>query len=150
MKQKFKNFLKKFFLINDTPHKVAGGAALGVFMGITPGEGVISTLLMASLFRLNRLASLVGVLAVNFWSTVIILPIAAYIGMLVFGVNINTLVSTYESNRYLGWKIIFSEAIIFKLALPLLVGFILVAGIISLGVYLAIYVFLKKSRDYSK
>jgi uncharacterized protein (DUF2062 family) len=146
MKQKFKAFLKKFFLINDTSHKVAGGAALGIFLGIIPGEGVLATLLFASIFRLNRLAATAGVLATNMWTTAVTLPLAAFVGAFIFGVNVESLTMTFESNRHLGWKFFISGVIIFKLALPLAAGFILTAGIIALSLYVLIYFLLKKDK----
>lgn len=146
MKDRFKKFLKGFFLINDEPHKVAGGAALGIFLGIIPGEGVLSTLVLASLFRLNRLAATAGVLAVNMWSTVLILPPAAFVGAIIFGENFESLENTFRNNYHLGWRFFISKAIFFDLTLPLIVGFILVAGAISLGFYFIIYSLLKKKR----
>ena len=87
MKKRIRDYIKQFFLIDDTPHKVAGGAALGVFLGMTPGEGVLVTLFFAYILRLNRLAALAGVLAVNMWTTVLVLPVAAAIGGLIFQVR---------------------------------------------------------------
>ena len=65
--RKIKNGVKKFFLIDDTPHKIAGGFALGVFWGIMPGEGVATTLITAVLLRLNRLSATAGVAMSNMW-----------------------------------------------------------------------------------
>jgi uncharacterized protein (DUF2062 family) len=143
---KFKKFLKKFFLINDTPHKVAGGAALGIFLGIIPGEGVLAALLFSSIFRLNRLAATAGVLAANMWSTVIILPVAAYVGAFIFGESAGNLMATFENSRHLGFKFFLSGTIIFKLAIPLMAGFLLTSAVISLGFYFFIYFLLKKHK----
>lgn len=143
---KFKVFLKNFFLINDSPHKVAGGAALGIFLGIIPGEGVLAALLFSSIFRLNRLAATAGVLAVNMWSTVVILPVAAFVGSLIFGGDIEGVEDTFKNNYHSGWKFFISKAIFFDLTLPLIVGFILTAGIISLAFYFLIYYLLKKDK----
>ncbi len=87
MNERIKIFFKKFFLINDTPHKIAAGAALGIFLGIVPGEGVMTTLVLASLFRFNRAAALIGVLATNMWTTLAVLPLAAGVGSFLFGEN---------------------------------------------------------------
>ncbi len=146
MKQKFKDFLKKFFLINDTPHKVAGGAALGIFLGIIPGEGVLAALLFSSIFRLNRLAAIAGVLAVNMWSTIVILPPAAFIGSLIFGGDVMNIEDTFRQNYHLGWKFFVSKAIFFDLTLPLIVGFLLISVIVSLAFYFVIYFLLKKHK----
>ena len=55
------------------PTKWPAGRLWELFMGITPGEGVLSTLFFAYIFRLNRLAALAGVLAFNMWTTVLAL-----------------------------------------------------------------------------
>lgn len=135
MKQKIKNFFRKFFLINDTPHKIAGGAALGVFLGIIPGEGVIAALLLASLFRLNRLSATAGVLATNLWATLLAVPISAAVGGVIFGVNGRILIADFEHTYNLGFKFFLSEAILLDVALPLVVGFVIVAGAIAIAVY---------------
>ncbi|MFZ5982660.1 MAG: DUF2062 domain-containing protein, partial [Patescibacteria group bacterium] len=103
MKQKFKTFLKKFFVINDTPEKIAGGAALGMFLGMIPGEGVISTLVLSSLFRLNRLAATAGVLATNMWMTFVILVPSALLGAFFSEKKYPELIDIFEKNYKLGW-----------------------------------------------
>ena len=104
MQDKFKKFINKFFLINDTPGKIAGGAALGIFLGIVPEEGVLTTLLLSSIFRLNRLAATAGVMATNMWTTVVILPFAAAIGAFLFGESKEHLISEFNIKVHLGFK----------------------------------------------
>ena len=104
MKKRFRDYIKRFFLIDDTPHKIAGGAAMGVFMGITPGEGVLITLFFAYIFRLNRLAALAGVLAVNMWTTVLTLPIAAALGGFFFKVSPQVLSAGVQVTLSIGWQ----------------------------------------------
>jgi uncharacterized protein (DUF2062 family) len=142
---KLKTSVGKFFLINDTPHKIAAGFAVGVFLGIVPGEGVTATLILTSLFGLNRLAAVSGVLATNMWSTFIILPLAAQIGAWTFGENYKSLIAQFNTSYSLGYKYLFSKYIFFEIALPVAVGFVMVASLIALGAYLAIW-FLMQSR----
>lgn len=147
MFNKFKKFLKKFFLINDTPHKVAAGAALGIFLGIVPGEGVGSTLVLSSLFKFNRLSATAGVLATNMWTTAVVLPIAGIVGAFIFHTDYKKLISDFETSYHLdGWKAIFDEFFLFKVALPIFVGFFIVAGAISIGFYFLLYFVLKKRK----
>ncbi|MBI2370521.1 MAG: DUF2062 domain-containing protein [Deltaproteobacteria bacterium] len=66
----------KVVRINDSPRKVALGLALGVFLGIFPtfGIGFLFAILLATLFRWNKAAALLGGLVMNpitspfFWS----------------------------------------------------------------------------------
>jgi uncharacterized protein (DUF2062 family) len=148
-KEKAKKFIKKFFLINDTPHKIAAGAALGVFLGIAPGEGVLCTLLLSSLLGFNRLAAMAGVLAVNMWTTFLILPFAATIGSFVFGKDYADLSSHFygASGDYV--KLFFSKIFFFNIALPLLVGFFITAGTIALTLYFLLLLLLN-FKGYQK
>ncbi|MFZ2193449.1 MAG: DUF2062 domain-containing protein [Candidatus Moraniibacteriota bacterium] len=143
-------FLKKFFLIDDTPHKIAAGAALGIFLGIIPGEGVLATLVLASLFHFNRLSATAGVLAFNMWATVVILPISAGVGAFIFQTNPQELIANFNSTYKLGLKFFLSKIIFFELVLPLIVGFLITAGIIALVFYFLIYFLLKyKNKNTS-
>ena len=141
--RKIKNGVKKFFLIDDTPHKIAGGFALGVFWGIMPGEGVATTLITAVLLRLNRLSATAGVAMSNMWSTFIVLPLAAIFGGFLFGSDPNTLISDFQDTYSLGLKYFFSEIIFMQIVLPLLVGFFLVSVSISAICYGSIFYLMK-------
>jgi uncharacterized protein (DUF2062 family) len=146
---KIKKFFKQFFLIDDTPHKIAAGAALGIFLGIAPGEGVASTLILASLLRFNRLSATAGVLATNMWGTVVVLPLAAAVGGFLFKTNGAQLVTQFDQTYHLGLKFFFTKAIIFDIALPLIVGFFAVAGVIAVAFYGLIFFLIKVFRKKS-
>ncbi len=143
---KFKNLFKSFFLIDDSPHKVAGGVAMGIFMGIVPGEGFLSTLFFAYLFHFNRLSALASIAAVNMWTTLLVLPLAAITGGFLFGVSAQSLITSFQNTYTLGWNYFFSKVILFELILPLMVGFVIVAVIISLSFYLLVYFLLKYKK----
>lgn len=144
--QKLKKLLEKFFLINDSPHKVAAGAALGVFLGIIPGEGVISTLVLASLFRFNRLAATAGILAANMWTTIVFLPIAVATGAFMFRTSSQELIQNFDQTYRLGLKFFLSKIIFLDLLLPLAVGFLVTASVFSLAIYLILYFSLKLKK----
>jgi hypothetical protein len=146
MKEKIKKFFKQFFLINDSPHKIAGGVALGMFLGIVPGEGVLTTLALASIFRLNRLSATAGVLATNMWTTFVILPIAAATGGFLFNTSGGKLIQQFDQTYHLGLKFFLSKAILLDVALPLVVGFFIVAGSIALFFYFLLYYLLKRKK----
>lgn len=141
--QKIKVFIKRFFLIDDSPHKIAAGAALGIFLGIVPGEGVATALILASLFRLNRLSATAGVLATNMWTTVAVLPLAAGFGGYFFGIKSDTLIYNFNATYHLGWKYFLSKVILFDFFLPLTLGFLFAAATISLAFYFFLYFLLK-------
>jgi uncharacterized protein (DUF2062 family) len=151
MREKIKKFLKQFFLINDSPHKVAAGAALGIFLGILPGEGVATTLILASLFGFNRLSATAGVLATNMWGTVVVLPAAAAVGGFFFGIKGQELIADFNQTYHLGFKYFLSKTVLLDIALPLVVGFIIIASIISLGFYFVLkYLLLNHKVEFKK
>jgi uncharacterized protein (DUF2062 family) len=147
MKKRIRDYIKQFFLIDDTPHKVSGGAALGAFLGIIPGEGVLATLFFAYIFRLNRLAALAGVLAFNMWTTFIALPAAAAIGGLIFRIDPRTLSNDFHETLSLGWQYIFSWNVLRETAIPLLTGYIVLAGSVAAIIYFGLlYLLIKRKK----
>lgn len=147
MKKRIRDYIKKFFLIDDTPHKVAGGAALGIFLGIVPGEGVLATLFLAYIFRLNRLAALAGVLSVNMWTLIFVLPIAATIGGIIFHIDPRTLSESFHRSTSSGWEFLFSWNVFREVAWPLLVGFVVFAGSVAAAVYFGLlYLLIKRKK----
>jgi uncharacterized protein (DUF2062 family) len=63
MRRRLKAHGRKLFVIKDTPHAIASGAAIGVFLGFTPlfGLKTLLALLLAALFRVNKIAAVVAV-----------------------------------------------------------------------------------------
>lgn len=141
--QKAKQRIKQFFLIDDTPHKVAAGFALGVFWGIMPGEGVGITIITSYFLRFNRFSAIAGVLASNMWTTFIVLPLAATFGGLIFKISPELLIANFQETYALGWEYFFTEVIFIKIITPFFVGFFIVSISISLFFYFLLYFLLK-------
>lgn len=144
--QKIKQFFQKFFAIDDDPHKIAAGAALGIFWGIMPGEGVATTLITATLLKFNRAGALAGVVASNIWMTAVVLPIAALLGEFLFHESSADLVAEFHRTYDLGHRAFFSKLFLLDVALPLLVGFLIVSVAISLSFYGILYLLLKYNK----
>ncbi len=55
--------LRKLFALKDTPHSIAGGVAIGVFIGFTPLFGVktLLSLGLAYILRCNMMAAVIAV-----------------------------------------------------------------------------------------
>lgn len=144
--EKAKQAVKKFFLIDDTPHKIAAGFALGVFWGIMPGEGVATALITALILRVNRLSATAGVVMSNMWGTFVVLPLAAFLGCLVFGGEPGVLIRDFQSTYSLGLRHLFTEIIFLEILLPLLVGFLVVSLVVSALCYGGIFYLLKYKK----
>ena len=140
---KIKSFFKHFFTLDDSNHNIAGGAALGVFLGILPGEGVAATLILAAVFKLNKASATAGILATNMWTTFVVLPLAAIVGGFLFGQTPANLSNHFYQTYHLGIKYFFSKVIFFDLAIPLICGYLIVSIVISSVFYFLILILLK-------
>lgn len=143
---KIKKYIKQFFLIDDTPHKVAAGFALGLFWGIMPGEGVATTLITAYFLSFNRFSATAGVLASNMWMTLVALPFATAVGGFIFRVSPKLLIESFHETYGLGWKYFFTETIFLKILTPFFAGFFVVAISIALVFYFLLYFVLKYKK----
>ena len=82
MRRRFKEHGAKLFVIKDTPQSIALGAAIGVLLGFTPlfGLKTLLALLLAALFRVNKIAAVVAVslhdLVLPLWPLVLRLEFA--------------------------------------------------------------------------
>jgi len=149
MTEKLRKIIRQFFLINDTPQKVAGGAALGIFLGIFPGEGILSALFFSAIFRLNKLSATAGVLVTNMWATFILLPPSVAIGSFLFRRDYSELMGQF--NRFhqvdtIKETFFLSLSIFSASALPILVGFLITAGAISIAFYFLLLFLLKRKH----
>ncbi|MFH2002840.1 MAG: DUF2062 domain-containing protein, partial [Planctomycetota bacterium] len=69
----YKKFIQPIFTINDTPHSIALGVALGVFVALTPTVGMqmLIILVLGTLIRANRI---IGVLLVWISNPITLIP----------------------------------------------------------------------------
>ena len=144
--KKIIDFLQRFFTLDDTPHRIAAGAAVGVFMGIMPVESISTSLIVTTLFRLNKVSALVGVAATNVWAMILALPFAALSGGFLFGTNPSQLADEFNRTYQGGWGYFLTKTSFFRLTLPLLVGYFVVGVIVSLICYFILYFMLKNRK----
>jgi uncharacterized protein (DUF2062 family) len=80
---RFKDLLKKLLQIEDTPERTALAFSIGIFLGFSPFLGLhtLTGLAIAFLFRLNRVAILVGVWTNTPWWLVPYYTLATWLGM---------------------------------------------------------------------
>lgn len=85
LRQKIKLILE----IRDTPHRLSIAFATGVFIGMSPLFGIhtLLGLLVASVFRLNKLTTIVGVYITNPWTIIPIYTFSTWVGAKCLGVN---------------------------------------------------------------
>ena len=85
--RRFKDLIKKLLHIEDTPERTALAYSIGIFLGFSPflGFHTLMGLMIAFLFRLNRVAILLGVWTNNPWWIVPYYVMATWVGMWVTG-----------------------------------------------------------------
>ena len=91
---KLKNLVKKFLHIEDTPERTALAYSMGIFLGFSPflGFHTLAGVAIAFLFRLNRVAILLGVWTNTPWWIIPYYVLATWLGTQVMRFRINTTV----------------------------------------------------------
>jgi uncharacterized protein (DUF2062 family) len=141
---------QKLFKINDTPQRIALGLGLGVALGVAPGTGPLAALFLAVVFKVNRASALLGSLVTNTWFSFITFLLALRVGSAIFGVNWEALKN--ESRILFAdfhWSYLFKSSF-FKIIVPLLVGYILIALSLGVFVYLVSLIVIRKIRGGKK
>lgn len=145
--ERIKKFFEKFFLINDTPHKIAAGVAIGIFCGVFPGLGIIITLILSSLLRLNRASAIAGFLIANVWMTTLLLSPAAIVGGFIFMENPEKNMAKFGEINRNSFRSFLEDGIILDMAFSLLVGFLIVSGVTAVVFYFILYFLLKNKKN---
>lgn len=142
----FKLVYLKLFRINDTPQKIAMGLGLGVFLGVMPGTGPLAALLFAFILNINRASALLGSILTNTWLSIPTFLLSIKIGAAILGLN--------YADIYKEWTALVSNfrlATLFKLSiykviLPIMVGYLIVSLFIGILAYLAVLILIKVIR----
>jgi uncharacterized protein (DUF2062 family) len=76
------NRVRILFTIKDSPERLAMSFSTGLFIGISPllGLHTILSIMVASVFRLNKLVTLMGTYVTNPWSLVPIYAFCTWVG----------------------------------------------------------------------
>lgn len=85
-----RDLMRKLLYVEDTPERTALAFSIGVFLGFSPFLGLhtLAAIGIAFLFRLNRVAILLGAWMNTPWSIVPYYTFATWVGMKVMGVRI--------------------------------------------------------------
>jgi len=139
---RIKDLIKKLLHIDDTPRRTALAYSIGIFLGFSPflGFHTLIGLAIAFLFRLNRVAILLGVWSNTPWWIVPFYMIATWVGMWVTGfwVDWTTLKEIFQlgmNKAFMGsdfWSRIASQ---WGLLLSFLIGSLILCTLFSLVAY---------------
>jgi len=137
----WKSFLRRLLVLNGTPHGIAAGFALGLFLSVIPtfGLGMVAALALAPLLRLNLVATYAGTLVVNPLTGVFFYAADYFIGAWVLGIKDAVRIPSSFAE---------AKALILGAPLPWYLGGTILAAVLSLiayaGLYLAVRSFQKR------
>ena len=85
----FREKFRQIFFIRESPRRIAGAFALGVFIGMSPLLGIHTVLgiALAWVLKLNRLVTLIGVYITNPWTIVPIYTFGTWLGARLLGID---------------------------------------------------------------
>jgi uncharacterized protein len=134
-KNSFKDIFSNIIHSRNDPHQIALGAAIGLFLSIIPtfGIGMVASLLIAWKRKLNIIATYIGTLIVNPFTTAFFMGMNYYVGCFVLGT---------EPLK----KLPVTDKTVFMAVWELYVGAIIVSLIASILLYEAIYLWISYRR----
>lgn len=135
---RFRRFLRRLLHLGDSPERTALAFAVGTFFGFSPliGLHTVLGLVAAFIFRLNRVAVLVGVY-LNTWTLAPMASLGTALGFLVLGTDSPLPELSVESMLSVDfWQKMRQD--VAHLLLPFLIGNTLLALLAALISYLVV------------
>jgi uncharacterized protein len=135
----FRRFLRQLLHLGDSPERTALAFSVGVFLGFSPFIGLhtVLALAIAFLFRLNRLAVLIGAYVNMPWTYAPVASFGTALGFYALGTEsrLPTIDWGSTSNESF-WRQMFSD--VHHLLLPFVVGNLIIATLAGLVSYLIV------------
>jgi hypothetical protein len=149
----FKFIYLKLFRMNDTPQKIALGFGLGVFLGVLPGTGLVASLFLAMLFRLNRASALLGSLLTNTWMSFVSFILSVKVGSFILGLDWHSVKASWmQILKDFHWRNLLELSVI-DMILPVILGYFVVSFCIGILAYVAsliVVIRIKKAKRVTK
>ncbi|MCX5697181.1 MAG: DUF2062 domain-containing protein [Candidatus Omnitrophica bacterium] len=144
---KIKKFiLERLFQINDSPHKIALGLGVGVFLGVMPGLGIIAALVFAAVFGLNKLATLLGVLVTNTWLSIVTFLLSIRLGSAIMHLHWHDVYNSWIAIlKNLKWSELFKASFL-NVFIPVALGYLVISLVFGFIAYLITFCWLSHLR----
>ncbi len=138
-----KEKIRLLLFINESPHRIALTFSIGLFIGISPfiGAHTILALLVAFIFRLNKIIILLGTYVTNPWTIIPIYTFSTFIGAKILGIK--SVIPDIDWTDITFLKIMNGMK---PLVIPFFVGTTFVGAISSIIIYFILYALIKKTR----
>ena len=136
----------KFYRINDSPQKIALGLGVGVFLGVMPGVGIIAALVVATIFKVNRISALLGTLVTNTWLSFAIFLLSIKTGSVIMGLRWQDVYTQCMGFiRHFHWINLFKISLL-KIILPVVIGYVVISLGLAVITYAAALITIRYSR----
>lgn len=146
IKKTFNSVYKKFFLLNDSPQRIAMSFGLGVFLGILPFTGVLAAIAVAWFFRLNKAAAILGSVLTNTWLGFIVLGVAVHLSCVFLGINgYDIQLKFTQLIKDFHWSNL-ADASILKIVAAVTLGYLILSVILSLLAYVICLAIIHRQR----
>jgi len=99
----FRYIYLRLVRVGGDPVHIALGFALGVFLGVFPtfGLGIPLSLLLASMFRWNRVSAILGSLVMNPLTTPFFWTLSGTLGAAIFGTDARNVLMSFQNGERL-------------------------------------------------
>ena len=123
------------------PERVARGFAVGLFIGMLPGTGLVAALVVAFICRLHKPAVILGALVNNPWTTPLFYFASYQLGKHITGFESHFAWQGWHSLRDVAW---WAEAL--RMVWPTALGTCILGAVLALAGYASAYVLLRHAR----
>jgi hypothetical protein len=149
-----RELLRAILMLDDTPHSIALGTAVGMFIGITPTPGlqmllvILLAIAVRRLFRFNRTAALVAVYFSNPITAVPICWVNYKVGTLFFPGDLTRaeLARIIEYRGFAEWWHSLTTLFV-EIGPPLILGSVIIGFVAGIATYPAMLWLLKSVRS---
>ena len=133
----FKKALKTLLTLDDTPKRTAFAFSVGVFVGFSPFLGLhtVMGLAVALIFRLNKIAVMLGVYTNSPWVLVPFYTLSTWLGIQITGMEGLDLPFDITLANVFSWEFLEWLAVQWRLLIPAFLGSTLLSILMALAAY---------------
>ena len=124
-KLNYRELVKSLLSLDDPPHKIALSFAIGVYISISPffGFHTLLAILLSVVFRLNKVAAIIGSWMNNPWTLALVYYADLKIGCFILGNDVKFNIRPFTLEHYLNsGKYVFFDILVGSIVLGVVAG----------------------------
>ena len=142
----FLNCYHQLVTMDDSPHSVALGFGIGVFLGIFPFTGAVAAVSLAVIFKFNKASALLGSVITNAWLSIVTFVIAVKIGCFILRIDPQAILNAAQEIVFkFSWSKLV-ETTTLEILYPLFLGYLIVGGVCGMCSYWLVLFILRNRR----